>query len=521
MQAPAFFMFRTAAALLIAAVISAAVWYWLGRAVAVAEPGVDGTLACLSYTPFRDRESPFDSGPQTRLDTARIEEDMQLLAGHTSCIRVYATGGMEQIPAVAQKHGMQVLMGAWVSADAAATRQEIEALVKIAHAYPETIRGVLVGNEALLRRDIAPDALVALLEEVKQRVAQPVSYADVWEFHLGNPQVAAASEFVTIHILPYWEDRPVAIDEAIAHVRAIRRHVSERLPGKTVLIGESGWPSAGRMRAGALPSRVNAARFLRGFAAAAHAEGWDYNLIEAFDQPWKRRLEGAVGGYWGLFDTARQDKHLLRGDVSNHPHWRPLAALAIVLGALFVMVWRLPPLLAPLAALIAVGWTLQLEQLWLLVRNGIEAAAGGVLLGVWLAAAAAVLARLAGRPWPARREAQLTLLAGSIAAILSLWLIFDPRYRDFLIAGIAPLALMLVLAGRGDVAAVRRGAEEIVIGGLLCGGAIFIVFNETAQNHQALIWSAATGLVGGALLWRGVRTRISGYAAAAGRPAAR
>ena len=31
-------------------------------------------------------------------------------------------------------------------------------------------------------------------------------------------------------------------------------------PGKEILIGETGWPSEGRMRDGALPSRTNQAR---------------------------------------------------------------------------------------------------------------------------------------------------------------------------------------------------------------------------------------------------------------------
>src|SRR5438876_920503 len=29
--------------------------------------------------------------------------------------------------------------------------------------------------------------------------------------------------------------------------------------------------------------------------------------IEAYDQPWKRQLEGTVGGYWGLLDSARRE----------------------------------------------------------------------------------------------------------------------------------------------------------------------------------------------------------------------
>jgi exo-beta-1,3-glucanase (GH17 family) len=500
-------MLRTFIALLIAAQLSLAAWYWLGRAVPIAEPPVTAPLSCLSYTPFRNAESPFDAGVEANFTPARIEEDLRLLSRHTSCIRLYASVGMEQIPPAAQKLGMKVLMGAWVSRDAAATRQEIETLVTLANRYPETIRGVLVGNEALLRREIEPDQLAALIREVKQRVNQPVSYADVWEFQLRHPQVGEASDFVTIHILPYWEDDPVAIDDAIDHVRHIRQQVVERFPGKQVVIGESGWPSVGRMREGALPSRVNEARFVRGFVAAASAEGWDYNLIEAFDQPWKRQLEGAVGGYWGIFDTARHDKQLLTGAVSNHPHWYWFALLAIALCSLTIPWLRIPLMVSPLVAGVAVGWTLQLEQLWLITRNGLESTGAVLLLATVLAASLAALARLAGRPFTPRREAREVLLLGSVATVLSLWLLFDPRYRDFFIAGFLPPALLLFLLNRSRGPVVKLGHEEIAIGALLCISAIIIAINETVQNHQALTWSLATLLLGSALVWRAVSIR--------------
>ena len=50
------------------------------------------------------------------------------------------------------------------------------------------------------------------IEQVKAGVEQPVTYADVWEFWLQYPEVAPAVDFLTIHLLPYWEDDPTGID---------------------------------------------------------------------------------------------------------------------------------------------------------------------------------------------------------------------------------------------------------------------------------------------------------------------
>ncbi len=97
----------------------------------------------------------------------------------------------------------------------------------------------------------------------------PVTYADVWEFWLRNRELAAAVDFITIHILPYWEDFPIPARDAARHVDAIRKQVVAAFPGKEILLGEFGWPSAGRMREGALPSPANQARAAAGGGGAA------------------------------------------------------------------------------------------------------------------------------------------------------------------------------------------------------------------------------------------------------------
>ena len=71
---------------------------------------------------------------------------------------------------------------------------------------------------------------------------------------------------------------------------------------------------------------------LRDFVTRAEAYGIDYNIIEAFDQPWKTN-EGGVGAYWGLFDASRQAKFAWAGAVSDPDYWK-VAGLAALLGLL-------------------------------------------------------------------------------------------------------------------------------------------------------------------------------------------
>ncbi len=494
--------------LAVAAAGSGAFWWALGH-----DRAVPGSLAagervqCASYTPFRGAETPLDF----TIDRSRLAADFALLAPRVGCLRLYAVRGNEVVPELARAHGLTVILGAWIGSDRAENEREVAGLIRLATQYPDVVQSVLVGNEVLLRREQTAAQLAAYLRRVRAAVPQPVSYADVWEFWLRNPALAADVDFVTIHLLPYWEDDPAGIDDAIAAVAAARAKVVAAFPGKGILVGEAGWPSAGRQREGAVPSRVNQARFVRGFVARARSEGWRYNLIEAFDQPWKRAQEGAVGGYWGLFDTDRRDKGVLAGPVSNVPAWRGLCGLALLLTGLMLVAggaWRSPAAVA-IALAAGNGIALHVHQWQLFSRSPAESA--------WFAAVAAVAAaagwiacrRAAGGP--ARpRDAVIIGLAAALAAMVMLGLVFDARYRHF------PWSAFLVPALAAlwpSLAPGRWHARYRVLAWLLVIGLPFVLWQETPRNAQALGWCIVAGLLAAGLL----RTRPQDDAGAVDR----
>src|SRR6202158_1704571 len=225
-------------------------------------------LYCLSYAPFRGGQTPFDLS--TRISAAQIEEDLTRLARQTGCVRTYSVDyGLDQIAGIAARHGLKVMQGLWLSSHPEKNVEQIATAVALAKAYPGTITAVVVGNEVLLRGEMAATDLANTLRAVKARVPVPVTYADVWEFWLRNRDVAAAADFITIHILPYWEDFPIPARTAAAHVEAIRRQGGTAFARKVVIVGEVGWPSGGRMREGALPAPSNQARVIQDVLALA------------------------------------------------------------------------------------------------------------------------------------------------------------------------------------------------------------------------------------------------------------
>ena len=351
----------------------AAVWWWLATPITLSRAPIDpnAKLMCVSYAPFRGAQTPLS--PTTHVAAEQIAEDLKQLAKITDCVRTYSIeNGLDQVPGIAAKAGLKVIQGIWLGGNRLKNLAQIAVAVRLTKEFPGTITSVVVGNEVLLRGEMTTADLAATIRSVKAQVDVPVTYADVWEYWLRNREVYDAVDFVTIHILPYWEDFPIRAKHASAHVDAIRRRMAVAFPGKEILIGETGWPSQGRMREGALPSRTNQARVVSEILDLAKRENFRVNLIEAYDQPWKRQLEGTVGGYWGLFDSVRREVKYPPGiAISNFPSWKlqmagGMALSVLVFGAAWLTLRRRP-------------WKPRLAS-WIAVST--SATTAGILLGV-------------------------------------------------------------------------------------------------------------------------------------------
>ena len=313
--------------LLLLALLSA--WFWShNRPVDILAPQLawNQKLQCASYAPYyTPGSSPFVPG--THISQAQIRHDLALLAERFDCVRTYSVGqGLDYVPEAAAELDLEVLLGVWIGWTDADNDKELTRAIELAHERPEVIRALVVGNEVLLRQEQPPEKLRAYIKRAREESGVPVTYADVWEFWLKNRLLENEVDFVTAHILPYWEDEPQSIDDAVAHARSVMHRLGESFE-KPILIGETGWPSAGRHRNASAPGLVNQARYIREFLQAASDNGWNYNLIEAFDQPWKRVLEGTVGGNWGLYNSDLQAKFAFSGPVAERQDgWLPLFA---------------------------------------------------------------------------------------------------------------------------------------------------------------------------------------------------
>jgi exo-beta-1,3-glucanase (GH17 family)/cellulose synthase/poly-beta-1,6-N-acetylglucosamine synthase-like glycosyltransferase len=322
----------TLIAVLLAAGVGFGVW-WAANRPADA-PDFTGRIAGLAFSPFQRGQSP-EAGDQPT--DAELRADLTLVAGLTDQIRTYGIDGtLGDIPALARDLPLRITLGAWLGRDARADAAELQRLIAIAQAN-RNVTGVLVGNETLLRKDLTVPQLLAAIARVRQAVGVPVSTAEPWHIWLAHPELAAAVDVITIHLLPYWEGLPA--DAALGFILAKLDQVQAAYPGKRIVIGEVGWPSDGTTIGAARASRIAQAQLMRGFLKAAQARGLDYFVMEAFDQPWKTSFEGRAAGYWGLYDLDRHAKWPMQGKVWETPDWPRWAGFAVALGLL--LAWPL------------------------------------------------------------------------------------------------------------------------------------------------------------------------------------
>ena len=317
---------RTVAAVVVLVLcVHAGLWSLLQRHQAVAD--IDYPLASISYSPYTRSQHP-DLGD--RPTEAQIRADLKVLSPYTQAIRTYSsTGGGELIPAIAEEFGLKVTLGIWIDKNEARNEREIQSAIALARRY-RNVNAIVVGNETIYRAEKTIPELIKIIQRVKRQSSVPVTTGEIWSVWVEHPELASAVDFIAAHILPYWEGVPT--DKVVGRTIEFYDKLRRVHPGKRIVIAEFGWPSAGYNMLRAYPGRIDQATILRDFVSRADAYGIDYNVIEAFDQPWKTN-EGSVGMYWGVFDAARQPKFSWVGLATDPEHWRT-AGLALLLGLL-------------------------------------------------------------------------------------------------------------------------------------------------------------------------------------------
>jgi exo-beta-1,3-glucanase (GH17 family) len=290
----------------------------------------------VNYGPFhRDGQRP-DAAAE--IPEGQLVEDLRAIAAAGfRHLRTYGVdNGLNRIVPLAHRHfpELRIFVGVYVCGlnhddlgNPRSTRSQMVEAVRLANRYPN-VAGIVVGNECLAGEPEAcplPVSVEQLTEDLnyvkrglapeRRKTVQVTSalsmVAAAREHAAQGRRVAEHCDVLMVNIHPYFA--PAAVEQAVvSNLGGSYRRLAELYAqtGKPILVGETGWPSAGTPNGPAVPGLENQKKFTRDLFRYARSNAVSVFVFEMFDEPWKTET-GEVGPHWGLFDSQGRAKFAL------------------------------------------------------------------------------------------------------------------------------------------------------------------------------------------------------------------
>ncbi len=269
---------------------------------------------------------------------------------------------------------MYVMLGAWIdcknawtgkepdhNAESARNAKEIATAVELVNQYPDIVKVLAVGNEAMVRWAasyyVQPSVILKWVNQLQELKKSGKLPKDLWitssddfaswgggdeSYHTEDlAKLIKAVDYISMHTYPYhnshynpefWkvpEEEAESsdlekIDAAMARAlefaqkqyRAVEAHMKSLGVDKPVHIGETGWASISDGHYGPKGSRATdeykEAKYYHLMREWTNAEGISCFYFEAFDEPWKdaHNPKGSEN-HFGLFTVEGKAKYAL------------------------------------------------------------------------------------------------------------------------------------------------------------------------------------------------------------------
>jgi exo-beta-1,3-glucanase (GH17 family) len=275
---------------------------------------------------------------------------------------------------------MYVMLGVWIDCQRAWTgspnheaedkvenRAEIETAVKLANQYPESVKVIAVGNEAMVHWAsgyfVRPKVILNWVRHLQEGKKSGRLPSDLWitcsdnfeawgggdpDYHTDDlRELIRAVDYVSLHTYSFQDsfystdffrfqpdersltvqqkaDRAVerAVNFAISQYQQTAKFIHSIDPDKPVHIGETGWASRDNLSCGENGSgaadEYKQKLYYEGILDWTRKKGISCFFFEAFDEPWKNaRNQGGCENHFGLFTVDGQAKFAIWAQVDG------------------------------------------------------------------------------------------------------------------------------------------------------------------------------------------------------------
>lgn len=333
----------------------------------------------MSYSGYRTRTRTVENCPTVE----QLKEDMKILSAMgIKLIRTYNTQNFPQFSRTLQAirelkqadsdFEMVVMLGAWIQCkgaygsapdhlteDLERNQKEIEKAIELANQYPDIVKIIAVGNEAMVTWQahfVPPSVIlrwVKTLQEARTTGNIPptvlITTSDNWAALGGQEsyhsdtllELLKQIDFVSLHTyafhdtyydpalkwsapneeaeLPIEKQAEYAVERAVQHqisqYNAVKQYLKDHDIRKEIHIGETGWASLDNSYYGDEGTCAAHEYNLKLFYDAVREWTTENNLtcfyFEAFDEPWKSDSPNGSEAHFGLFTVDGKAKYPL------------------------------------------------------------------------------------------------------------------------------------------------------------------------------------------------------------------
>jgi exo-beta-1,3-glucanase (GH17 family) len=271
-------------------------------------PALAAPFIGIDYGPFHESGQM----PGTPIPDSQFLNDLQILSQKFTYVKTYGDdqdSRLDQVVPLAAAHypKLKIYQGVFENStyNSAGNTTYLDIAIKLANTYPKTVEAIVVGNECLdtdsNSNPISVTQLIADLKYVRSRLKNKSAKVTTGlGYQAGvsyGAQLQPSVDSMMINIYPFYG--PVPIGGAINNLVGAYKMFNARYQAKPVIIGETGWPSAGNANGAAIPSVANEQTFTTAVLQNTTKIGSTF-LFSAFDEPWLS-VQNSWGPNWGLY----------------------------------------------------------------------------------------------------------------------------------------------------------------------------------------------------------------------------
>lgn len=259
-------------------------------------------LTCRNWITFAPPR-PFNPGQVPASEAVLNSALIQLVREGWRGLVTYSldpTQGLDQVPRLAKQNGFSMVIAGLFIFDAAQFQRERAAALTQA----SFIDGFVLGNEVLERRvpGYTRQTLATEITRLQAETGRPVTTSETFTQYRNDPPLLAVGNWIFPN-LQFWFDPAIRTPlQAVRVVESQYQMLQAMAPGRTVVVKEAWWPTAGDPAATA----ANQTEFFRQLAATQVR----FIFGEAYDQFWKSEPLGQ-GPHWGLHTDTGTPKPLI------------------------------------------------------------------------------------------------------------------------------------------------------------------------------------------------------------------